>query len=207
MCSWDPVRTVTPVTWVRGRSLTALSVAIAALGCAFLLGGSPAAWGAGDAAHAAGPKEKRAKACTKKRKSGISCKKRHHRRNSLPAGPRTVTLTWDSSADIDLQVYDLDGRRAGLVGGTIVNGIPGATHSGNDSDGFGPETFNDPSGRRVGYLVCYVSGPYANVTLVDSGKWGRTYTAGLGPIGLPPDFTRAYNSAVGWGYLPIGAHC
>ena len=205
MCSGDPVRTVPPVTWVRGRSFTALSAAIAVTGCAFLLGGSTAAWGAVDAAHAAGAKEKRAKACKKKRKRGISCKKRHS--HSLTAVARTVTLTWDSSADIDLQVYDLDGRRAGPLGGTIVNGIPGATHSGNDTDGFGPETFNDPSGRRVGYLVCYVSGPYANVTLVDSGKWGRTYTAGLGPIGSPPDLTRAYNSAVGWGYLPIGAHC
>jgi uncharacterized protein YfaP (DUF2135 family) len=179
--------------------------ATVAFACTCLLVELPLAQAASDSGHTATEAGKPGKACKKKRKRSVQCKKRHSR-NSLPV-PRTVTLTWDSSADIDLQVYDLNGRRAGLQGGTIVNGIPGATHSGNDTDGFGPETFDDPSGRRVGYLVCYVSGPYANVTLVDSGKWGRTYTAGLGPIGLPPDPTRAYNSAVGWGYLPIGAHC
>jgi uncharacterized protein YfaP (DUF2135 family) len=179
--------------------------ATVAFACTCLLVELPLAQAASDSGHTATAAGKQGKACKKKRKRSVQCKKRHSR-NSLPV-PRTVTLTWDSSADIDLQVYDLNGRRAGLQGGTIVNGIPGATHSGNDTDGFGPETFDDPSGRRVGYLVCYVSGPYANVTLVDSGKWGRTYTAGLGPIGLPPDLTRAYNSAVGWGYLPIGAHC
>jgi hypothetical protein len=178
--------------------------AIVAFAGACLLFASPLAQAASDSGHAAAAKEKRGKACKKKGKRGNACKKR---RASLPTGPRTVKLTWDSSADIDLQVYDLDGRRAGMQGGSIVNGIPGATHSGNDSDGFGPETFDDPSGRRVGYLVCYVSGPHANVTLVDSGKWGGTYTAGLGPIGSPPDLTRAYTSSVGWGYLPIGAHC
>jgi hypothetical protein len=115
-----------------------------------------------------------------------------------------VTLTWDSSADIDLQIYDRDGHRAGLLGGEIFNGIPGATHSGNDSDGFGPETFVDPTGRRVGYLACYVSGPSANVTLVDSGVAGGRYTATLGPTGSPRG---AYTNAVGWGFLPIGAHC
>ncbi len=85
-----------------------------------------------------------------------------------------MSLTWDSTADIDLKIYDLGGRRAGLVNGTLVNEFPGATFSGNDTDGFGPETFDDPSGRRVGYLVCYVSGPRANVTLIDSGRQGRS---------------------------------
>jgi hypothetical protein len=201
MCGRGPVHTVPSVTWVRGRDFSFL---IAAFACACLLVGPPVAQGAGGSAHAAGSKAKRGKVCKKKRKRGTPCKKRHA---SLPAVPRTVTLTWDSSADIDLQVYDLDGRRAGPQGGAIVNRIPGATHSGNDTDGFGPETFVDPSGRRVGYLACYVSGPYANVTLIDSGSGGARYTAGLGPIGSPPDFTRWYTNATGWGYLPIGAHC
>jgi uncharacterized protein YfaP (DUF2135 family) len=192
---------------VRSTGLTFLIAAIATFACAWLLVDSPLAQGASGSAHAVGSKAKRGKACKKKRKRGVPCKKRHGHRASVPAGPRTVTLTWDSSADIDLQVYDLDGRHAGLQGGAIVNRIPGATHSGNDTDGFGPETFVDPSGRRVGYLACYVSGPYANVTLIDSGSRGAIYTAGLGPTGSPSDFTGAYTWAMGWGYLPIGAHC
>ena len=177
--------------------------ALVAFAIACLLITSPAAFGADGAAHSASAKAKRSKACKKKRGSGVRCKKRKGRQSSLPAAPRTVTLTWDSSADIDLRVYDLDGHRAAAQAGAIVNGIPGTTLSGNDTDGFGPETFEDPSGRRVGYLVCYISGPQANVTLVDSGNGGGHYTATLGP----GDPGHAYSKGVGWGYLPIGAHC
>jgi hypothetical protein len=177
--------------------------ALLAFAIACLLIASPAALGADGAAHSARAKAKRSKACKKKRSGGVRCKKRKGRRASLPTTPRTVTLTWDSSADIDLRVYDADGRLAGLEGGNPVNGIPGTTLSGNDTDGFGPETFEDPAGRRVGYLVCYVSGPQANVTLVDSGNGGGRYTATLGPR----EQGHAYSKGVGWGYLPIGAHC
>jgi hypothetical protein len=204
MCGRDPANSVPPVTWVRGFSFAAMGVAIAALGCGLLLAGSPAAWGASDAAHASGSKVKRTKACKKKRHRAVRCKKRHHA--SSPA-PRTVTLTWDSTADIDLQIYDVHWRHAGLEGGILVNDFAGATHSGNDADGFGPETFTDPHGRRVGYLVCYVSGPQANVTLIDSGRQGGRYTATLGPGGSPPDLSQPYNTSVGWGFLPIGARC
>jgi hypothetical protein len=168
--------------------------------------GSAPALGAGDAAHTASSKAKRSKACKKRHKKGIACKKREGRA-SLSALARTVTLTWDSAANIDLQVYDASGHRAGLQAGTMVNEIPGATHSADDTDGFGPETFADPSGRKVGYLACYVSGPQADVTLIDSGFQGGRYTATLGPAGSPPDTSRAYATSMGWGYLPIGAHC
>ncbi len=178
-----------------------------AFACGCLLVSSPPALGAGESAQAAASKVKRSKACKKKRKRGTPCKTTSGRHASLPAIPRTVTLSWDSGADIDLQVYDSNGHRAGIQGGAVINEIPGATYSGNDSDGFGPETFSDPSGRRVGYLVCYVSGPSANVTLIDSGLGGGRYTATLGPPGSPPDLTKPYTKAVGWGYLPIGAHC
>jgi hypothetical protein len=191
----------------RGGGFTYPVAGLVALACASLLVASPAALGAGGAAHSASAKAKRSKACKKQRKKGVRCKKRKGHRASLPAVPRTVTVTWDSSADIDLQVYDLDGHRAGMKDGAIVNGIPGGTHSGNDTDGFGPETFSDPSGRRVGYLVCYVSGPQANVTLTDSGLNGGRYTATLGPPGSPPDFTQSFVRSVGWGFLPVGAHC
>jgi hypothetical protein len=192
---------------LRGRRLTFPVAAIAALACAGLLVASAPALGASGSAHVATSKAKRSKACKKKRKKArkaSACRKRGGDASSS-AGPRTVTLTWDSAADIDLQVYDIDGRHSGLQGGAIVNGIPGAVHSDNDIDGFGPETFDDPSGRRVGYLVCYVSGPYANVTLTDSGNAGGHYTAGLGPTESPP--TKAYSTSVGWGFLPVGAHC
>jgi hypothetical protein len=179
---------------------------IAAFACAGLLAIASPAMGAGDAAHAASSKAKRAKACKKKRSRAkkAACRKRG-RRASLPAVPRTVTLTWDSTADIDLQVFDMGGRHSGPQGAAILNGIPGATHSANDSDGFGPETFDDPSGRRVGYLACYVSGPHTNVTLTDSGIDGGRYTAALGPSESPA--IQAYSKSIGWGYLPVGAHC
>jgi hypothetical protein len=189
-----------------GANSTLRGAAIASFACACLLIASPVALGASDSAHLASSKAKRSKACERKRKKarkGSACKKRRGRRASLPAVPRTVTLTWDSTADINLQVYDMEGHRSGLQGGTIVDGIPGATHSADDTDGFGPETFDDPLGRRVGYLACYVSGQHANVTLTDSGNGGGRYTAGLGPI----DATHAYSTSMGWGYLPIGAHC
>jgi hypothetical protein len=198
-------RSVPPM--MRGIGSTFGGGVVVALACACLLVASPAALGGSDSAHAASAKAKRAKACNKKYKNArkaAACRKRS-RDASSPAAPRTVTLTWDSTADIDLQVYDLKGHHSGLQGGAMVNGIPGATHSANDTDGFGPETFDDPSGRRVGYLVCWVSGPHANVTVTDSGKGGGRYTAGLGPTESPP--TVAYSTSVGWGYLPIGAHC
>jgi hypothetical protein len=190
----------------RSGGSTFPAFAIALFACTCLLVASPAALGASDPAHAASSKAKRAKACKKQHKKArkAACRKRG-RDASAPAVPRTVTVTWDSSADIDLQVYDRNGRHSGLLGGAMVDGIPGATHSANDTDGFGPETFDDPSGRKVGYLVCWVSGPQANVTLTDSGKGGGHYTAVLGPASSPP--TEAYSTSVGWGYLPIGAHC
>jgi hypothetical protein len=185
-----------------GRHFRVATAAGAVLAAACLVAASPVQ-AASDSAHAATSKAKHSKACKKKHKKGVSCKKPAGRRASLPAIPRNVTLTWDSTADIDLQIYDMNGRHSGLANGGIVNGIPGATHSSNDTDGFGPETFDDPSGRKVGYLVCYVSGPYANVTLTDSGTGGARYTAGLGPT----EPGKAYTKSVGWGYLPVGAHC
>lgn len=189
----------------RTRGALRFSIAVIAAFASACLVVAPAL-AASDFSPAAHSKTKRGKVCKKPHKRG-TCKKRRDHRAALEPGARTVTLTWDSSADIDLQVYDQKGRHAGLEGGTIVNGIPGAFHSMNDSDGFGPETFVDPSGRRVGYLACYVSGPQATVTLTDSGVGGGRYTATLGPAGSPPDPSHAYTSSVGWGFLPIGARC
>jgi len=157
---------------------------------------------ANGSAHAVTAKAKHGKSCKKKHRHG-ACKKRKRARSSAPASPRTVTLTWDSWSDIDLEVFDQNGHRAGFKNGAVLNGIAGSAFSGNDSDGFGPETFSDPAGRRVGYLACYVSGPAADVTLTDSGQGGGTYTAVLGPT----DRDHAFTTSVGWGYLPIAAHC
>jgi len=188
---------------LRGVGGFRFSIAVlVAVVCACLVVASPAAQAADGSAHSASAKAKPSRACKKASRKG-ACKKHRGRRASLPAVPRTVTLTWDSSADIDLRVYDQDGRQAGSRNGAVLNAIPGATYVGNDADGFGPESFDDPSGRRVGYLACYVSGPRANVTLVDSGNWGGRYTATLGPSGP----SEAFTNGVGWGYLPIGAHC
>lgn len=204
MCVGSASRTVLSMAWGRGGDFAFPVVVLLAFACMCLLIDSPAAQAARGPDHAALPKAKRSKACKKKHKRSARCKRRASR-SAVPATPRTVTLTWDSTANIDLKVFDLQGRYAGLQGGAVVSGIPGATHSGDNRDGFGPETFSDPSGERVGYLVCYVSGPYANVTLTDSGPGGGTYTSGLGPSGSPR--VSAYTTSVGWGFLPIGAHC
>ena len=206
MYSCGGSRTVLSMAWVRGGGLAFPIAVIVAFASVCPLVDSPPAHGASGSAQVAKGKAKRSRACKKKRKRAIACGHRNGQR-SLPGVPRTVTVTWDSAADIDLEIYDLRGRHAGLEGSAVANGIPGTTHSGNDIDGFGPETFTDPSGERVGYLVCYVSGPYANVTLIDSGLGGGRYTAGLGPSGSSPDGPRAYSKSVGWGYLPISAHC
>jgi hypothetical protein len=183
-----------------GRAITySLGVLAAIAGVCLLL--APVASASG-AAHTAGAKAKKSRICKQKRRGRSACRKHRGRQATAPPTPRNVTLTWDSSANIDLLVYDQDGHYAGPGGGGIVNGIAGAVHSGNDTDGFGPETFDDPAGRRVGYLACYVSGPQAKVTLVDSGSGGGTYTATLGPTG-----SGAYTDGVGWGFLPIGVHC
>src|SRR5262245_59144257 len=208
MCEGVAASTVPSMVRFGGGRGVAFPIAVlAALACACLLAASPASLGADGAAHSAGAKVKRSKVCKKKRQKAILCKKRRGSRASSPAVPRSVMMTWDSSADINLQVYDLDGHRAGTEDGVVVNEIPGATHSGDDTDGFGPETFSDPWGRRVGYLVCYVSGPQADVTLADSGYQGGRYTATPGPPVSPSGHPEAYTVAVGWGYLPVGAHC
>jgi hypothetical protein len=180
---------------------------IAAFACVTMLFACASAHGASSSAQAAGSHEKRKKVCQKRRKRGIPCKKRSGPGVSIPDTPRTLTLTWDSTADIDLHVYDFDGHQAGLEDGIVVNGIPGATHSGNDTDGFGPESYNDPSGRRVGFLVCWITGPSANITVTDSRMPGVHYTAQLGPPADPPDHDYAYTTAVGWEYVPDSAHC
>jgi hypothetical protein len=183
-----------------GRAITCSLGVLAAI-AVFCLLLAPLASASGHA-HKARAKAKQSRVCKQKRKGRGSCKKRKGRQATAPPTPRSVTLTWDSSANIDLIVYDQSGHYAGPGSGGMVNGIPGAVHSADDSDGFGPETFDDPAGRRVGYLACYVSGPHAKVTLVDSGSGGGTYTATLGPTG-----SGAYTDGVGWGFLPIGVHC
>jgi hypothetical protein len=186
-----------------GRLGRAAVIGLAMLGVAVLASSGVSASAESTSAHAASAKQKRKKVCKKRRKRGVPCKNRYQPPVHIPLyGPRTVTATWDSTADIDLHVYDLEGHQAGKQNGAVVDDIPGTTFSGNDTDGFGPESFDDPAGRPIGYLICWIGGPHANVTVTDTGMGGGTHTDSLGPDG-----SDAYTIGLGYGYLPDGAHC
>ena len=78
----------------------------------------------------------------------------------VPSGPARASterarLTWNTSTDIDLHVWDDHGNHA-YYGSP--NGIPNATLSDDDTVGFGPEFYVDsdaPSNRSFYYCVHY----------------------------------------------------
>jgi hypothetical protein len=168
--------------------------------------GALADWGA----VAAGKSEKKRKVCNKKKKKGIPCKDRP-RPLPGPGAPGTkvrATLTWASTADIDLHAYDMaTGQHAGVEpgsGGEVVNGITGATHSGNDSDGPGVETFTDnfyggtAGVRRFGFMVCWAGGHTSVSLTTDDGSWGGLIGPAPGPE--PAPFTIGFGTGI-----PAGA--
>jgi hypothetical protein len=96
--------------------------------------------------------------------------------------PREITVTWDSTTSVTLEVWDGDGHHAGLEGGQLVNGIPGSSYSGEDPDGYGPLHFIDPSpvNNPIVWMVCYRSGPGAIVTVDD--VYHGIYRGHVGPF-------------------------
>jgi uncharacterized protein YfaP (DUF2135 family) len=68
--------------------------------------------------------------------------------------PVYVELSWDTDGtDVDLHVYDPDGRRAWYAD---LRGIPGGALRYDDVDGFGPEVFELPSARAGACRVVVV---------------------------------------------------
>jgi hypothetical protein len=147
---------------------------------------------------------KHKKSCAKKHKKPHHCKKRlaptpapAPGNGEIVQSPQFFTLTWDSTANLDLHVWDAAGNHTGLEHGVAVTRIPGTSYSGDDADGFGPETINDPLHEVTGYAACYRSGPGANATL--------SYNGYLIHVFLGPSGGDAWIGAVGYGTLPPNA--
>ena len=124
-----------------------------------------------------GPQAVAAKKCKKKgKKSAVAAKKKKCKKKkvvTIPSGPTLrATLTWNTTADLDLNVWDVNG-----TGGFGAIGIPSSQFQA-DTDGFGPETFTDllsPSSRNftVGFCAAAVDSP-TNLTLTVTSQGGAT---------------------------------
>jgi hypothetical protein len=122
------------------------------------------------------------------------------------AARERARITWDTNADVDLHVWDAEGRHNSYR----ESGIPGVLLSKDDTNGFGPETFDEdvPTGRAFTYGLCYFdargAGPTAvSVRLTDPGGGVRATTASLRAEGdsvlvgsSPPD--AGFTPAPGW---------
>jgi hypothetical protein len=86
---------------------------------------------------------------------------------SAPATPRErARITWDTAADVDLHVWDSEGRHSSYR----ESGIPGVLLSKDDTNGFGPETLGEdaPAGRGFSYGLCYFDARGAGPTTVSA---------------------------------------
>lgn len=92
--------------------------------------------------------------------------------DTTPTSP--ATLTWDTTANLDLYVWESNGN-GGFGGAGILN----ASYGGNDTDGFGPETFTDlisPHTRKFTYGICAVTVPSStNFTITVQDQTGANY--------------------------------
>jgi hypothetical protein len=121
-------------------------------------------------------------------------------------GGERARISWDTGADVDLHVWDGDGRHASYR----ESGIPGVLLSKDDTNGFGPEVFTEdsPPSRRFTYGLCYFDARGASATTVavhltdaDGGTRDLTRTlSGEGDSALlgssPPDAT--FTPPSGW---------
>lgn len=115
-----------------------------------------------------------------------------------PGGTERATLTWNTLADIDLHIWDEQGNHAYY---NNPDGIPNATLSTDDTDGYGPEFFVDGNdNRNFTYCVNYFagSGDPTDVTLqlTDPGGTRRTEHATLGG-GVDEDWAGPWTSPNG----------
>jgi hypothetical protein len=101
-----------------------------------------------------------------------------------PAEPRRrASAAWDSSrTDVDLHVWDADGNHA-WFGDKAA--IPGALLSTDDTDGFGPEFFDETGSTTRGYSygLCYFDDHGLGATAVTVRIDGRESTHRLGASG------------------------
>jgi hypothetical protein len=149
---------------VKGRSTArrvSLLVLTAILGAALLVEVGSASADQGKSFAVAAKKK-----CKKKKHRSAStakkkCKKKKATPVVTPPAPPTppsptlrVTLTWDTTADLDLLVWAPDGTLAFVW--SSPNPIPGTQFSSDDTSGFGPETMTDLQvpNRQFSYGIC-----------------------------------------------------
>ena len=179
----------------RNKGLTGLALlAILALMLSVTVGTAATAAGGSAAEIAKKKKCKKKKASSSKKKK---CKKKKKKKAAAGAPLVRATLTWDTTADFDLWVFDTAGNRARAASNTIAS----TTFSANDTDGNGPETFTDQifkkPGRAFSYGVCFQDGGSnpTNFTLVyvDANGVSQTGNQGVDPLGSDGAF-RVFNA-------------
>jgi hypothetical protein len=103
------------------------------------------------------------KGCKKGKKGAAAAKKGKWKKTTPTPAPIVVpiaptlraTMTWNTTANLDLYAYLPDGTQGGVTT-PPGNPIPSSTFSANDTNGLGPETFTDllaPT-RQFAYAVC-----------------------------------------------------
>jgi hypothetical protein len=114
-------------------------------------------------------------------------------------GSERARIEWDTNADIDLHVWDSEGRHASFR----ESGIPGLLLSKDDTDGYGPESVAEdaPAGRPLTYGLCYFDGAgRTTVSVRQTDPSGATAEsqATLDREGDSALFGDAYRPPVGW---------
>jgi hypothetical protein len=154
--------------------------------------------GAGAASAGPGHAVTAKKKCKKAKKGAVSAKKKRckHKKQAPvvappatttpapPSGPTTrASITWDTSDEVDLHVFDASGNHDYYNGSTST--IPDAVDHDQSVDG-GPETFVDsrsPSTRTFTFYVCLygyqviaqTSGPvHVTANIIDPGGGHRS---------------------------------
>ncbi len=120
---------------------------------------------------------------------------------AAPAEPaERVRIDWDTPADVDLHVWDENGRHTWFR----ESGIPGVLLSRDDTDGYGPETLDvDERTGQLTYGVCLFDARGAVATRVTAkiggpGTGGRTTAASLREEGDGAVFDGPFEPPPGW---------
>jgi hypothetical protein len=140
-----------------------------------------------------GPSADIAKKCKKKKGKKRKCKKKKAPVTPPPLLTSKVraTLTWNSTADLDLHIWSPTGGHNGYNPGTngYDAGILNSIGPSDDTNGFGPETFTDGqwyepppastsplANRQFSFTVCQNSNTATLATLVYVDRTGLSQT-------------------------------
>ena len=122
----------------------------------------------------------------------------------LPEGVRT-RLTWDSTTDVDLHTWDVDGNHAYF---NDLNAIPSGYLDRDVIPGYGPETFQETDpGHTYTFGVCQYDGTQANVTVDVRDLDGQTRRFAVTLRGRKGASLMTISPAAGDGYLPSPGWC